>query len=128
VRLLLDTCTFLWVTITPDRLSETARRLFQDPGNTVYLSVTSAWEIAVKAALGKLSLPEAPQKFVPRAREDHGVESLALTEESALHLVSLPAIHRDPFDRMLVAQALQHGMVILTPDEEIQQYPVRTQW
>lgn len=128
MRLLLDTCTFLWIAVDADALSARARELFADPGNDALLSVVSAWEIAVKNRLGKLPLPEPVDRLVPALREKYGVESLLLDEESALHESRLPALHRDPFDRMLISQALVHGLVLLTPDSQIQKYPVRTTW
>lgn len=128
MRLLLDTATFLWVVSDAAELSEEAREIFADPGNEVYLSSVSAWEIAVKYALGKLPLPEAPVRFVPLQRKQHGIDPLQLDEEAALHLSRLPPLHKDPFDRMLVCQAVVHHLAILTPDELIEQYPVRTIW
>jgi PIN domain nuclease of toxin-antitoxin system len=128
VRFLLDTCTFLWIVAAAAELSQRSRELFSDPDNEVYLSSVSAWEIALKHALGRLPLPDPPGQFVPAERRRHGVEALALDEESALHLARLPGLHRDPFDRMLVCQALVHGLVILTPDPLITQYPVRAMW
>lgn len=128
MTLLLDTCTFLWVIAGAPEISSRARDLFSDPDNEVYLSAASAWEIALKHALGRLPLPDAPQRFVPDQRRRHGVEALAVDEESALHIGRLPLLHRDPFDRMLVSQAIVHGMSILGPDPLVAQYPVRTLW
>lgn len=128
MRFLLDTATFLWVISDAPDLSTHARELFVDPGNEVYLSAVSAWEIAVKFALGRLPLPEPPERFVPSQRKQHGIDSLPLDEESALHLARLPLLHKDPFDRMLVGQAIVHGLVILTPDRLVTQYPIRTMW
>jgi PIN domain nuclease of toxin-antitoxin system len=128
VRLLLDTCAFLWIAAGSDELSTHARACFVDPDNEVYLSAVSAWEIAVKHALDRLPLPESPTRFVPAERERHGIDALPLDEESALHLDRLPRLHRDPFDRMLVCQALVHGLTILSPDPLLSQYPVRTTW
>jgi len=128
VRLLLDTATFLWIIGDAPELSAAARERFRDPGNEVYLSAVSAWEIAVKHALGRLPLPSAPATLVPEARAAHGIEPLPLDEEAALQLGSLPPVHRDPFDRMLVCQAIIHGMALLTPDETIRRYPVRVLW
>jgi PIN domain nuclease of toxin-antitoxin system len=128
VRILLDTVTFLWaVTDAPD-LSDDARELFVDPGNEIYLSSVSTWEIVIKHSLGKLPLPEPPIRFVPALRKQHSIDALPLDEEATLHLTRLPALHRDPFDRMLVCQAIVHHLVILTPDELINQYSVRTMW
>ena len=128
MKLLLDTCTFLWLAADDRALSARARTLFQSAEHEAYLSVVSAWEIAVKHALGRLPLPAAPGAFVPGQREALGVESLPLDEESVLHAGRLPELHRDPFDRMLVCQAIVHGLTILTPDPLVVRYPARTLW
>ena len=98
------------------------------PANDVFLSAVSAWEIAVKHALGKLPLPDPPSRYVPKQRASRGIAPLPLDEDAALHLSLLPELHRDPFDRMLICQALAAGMLIVTPDPEIARYPVRTLW
>jgi len=128
VKLLLDTCTFLWIVAGHPRLSARARDLFRAPENEVFLSAASAWEIAVKHGLGRLTLPEAPERFVPAMREHHGIEPLSIDEESVLQTARLPALHRDPFDRLLVCQAIVHGMTLLTPDPLVTQYPARVMW
>jgi PIN domain nuclease of toxin-antitoxin system len=128
VKLLLDTCTFLWAAADPDRLSRRARALFLSREHEVYLSAASAWEIAIKQATGRLPLEQPPDRFVIEQREASGVAPLPVDEESALHISRLPALHRDPFDRLLVAQAIVHGMTILTPDPLVTQYPARTTW
>ena len=128
MRILLDTCTFLWIAAQAERLSDTALALFRDPANEVFLSSASAWEIVVKSTLGRLHLPEPPDAYVPRLRGRHQIRPLPLDEASALHLLRLPALHRDPFDRMLVCQAIVHGMTLLTPDVAITQYPANTKW
>lgn len=128
MKLLLDTCTFLWLLWDAPELSAPARDLFADPGNEAFLSVVSCWEIALKHSAGKLPLPAPPERLVPEQREKHGIATLPLDEESALRVTRLPPYHRDPFDRMLVSQAITGGLVILTPDEAIRGYPVRTAW
>jgi PIN domain nuclease of toxin-antitoxin system len=128
MKVLLDTCTFLWVINDSQRLTVKAVELFRAPEVEVYLSVASAWEIAVKFALGKVRLPAPPERLVPAEREARGILSLTIDEESALHLSRLPTLHRDPFDRILVSQAIVHGLTILTPDPLITQYPARTAW
>jgi PIN domain nuclease of toxin-antitoxin system len=128
MQVLLDTCAFLWIVGGARDLSARAREVFTDPENRVLLSAASAWEIAIKHRLGKLPLPAPPEEFVPLQREAHGIEVLPVDEEAALHLAKLPDLHRDPFDRMLVAQALVGGLVVATPDALIRQYPVRTIW
>lgn len=92
------------------------------------MSVVSSWEIAIKSGLKNLRLPEPVQVFLPRARIMHKIESLSLNEEAIVQLPRLPPLHRDPFDRILVCQAIAEGMAILTPDPLIAQYPVRTIW
>ena len=128
MRFLLDTATFLIATESTSRLSQPAREIIADPDEDLFLSVISAWEISLKHALGKLKLPMAPDRLVPIARERMGVEELPLREDAALRVGRLPDLHRDPFDRMLVSQAISMGMTIVTPDEAIRQYPVPTVW
>lgn len=128
MRLLLDTCAFLWIVGGATQLSARAREAFADPANEALLSAASAWEIAVKHRLGKLPLPCPPDEFVPVQRAAHGIEPWPVDEEAALHVAKLPDLHRDPFDRMLVAQAVVGGLVVLTPDAPIRQYAVRTLW
>lgn len=128
MRLLLDTCTFLWIAGDATELSARARALFRSPEHEVYLSAASAWEIGVKHALGRLPLPQPPGRFVPAMRELHGIESLTIDEESVLQADRLPPLHRDPFDRLLVCQAIVHGMTILSPDPLVAAYPVRVVW
>jgi len=128
MKLLLDTCTFLWIISDSPRLSRSAASLFLDRNNQRYLSAASAWEIGIKHAIGRLRLPEKPDIFVPKIRDRSGIASLDIDEESALHAARLPTLHSDPFDRMLVAQAIVHGMTILTPDPHIEQYAARVFW
>ena len=128
MRLLLDTCTFLWLATDAPQLSALARGHFVDPANAVFLSSVSAWEIALKHRLGRLPLPDPPDQLIPRLREEHGIAPLVLDEAAALTESRLPPLHRDPFDRMLVCQAIAEGLIIVTPDAAIRQYPVRTMW
>ena len=128
MNVLLDTCVFLWIVRGDSALSATARAMFSDPGNLVYLSAVSAWEITVKHKLGRLPLAEPPETYVPKERVKHRILPLDLTESSVLVLERLPDLHADPFDRMLVCQAIAHGMVLLTPDTQIQAYPVNSRW
>lgn len=128
MKLLLDTCTFLWAIRSPHELSLQARDLITDPHNEVFLSAISVWEIMVKVGLGTLKFAEPAARAVPRYREAHGFSSLALDDATVTQLPKLPALHRDPFDRMLVCQAIQHGFSLVTPDVKISQYPVRVVW
>ena len=128
MKLLLDTCTFLWLTRGSEELSRHAIEAFVDPKNEVYLSSVSAWEINVKYRLGTLSLPLSPDKFIPKERKRHMITRLDLSEQDTFHLLKLPTAHKDPFDRMLVCQAIEHSLTILTPDPLVTQYPIRSLW
>ncbi|MBI2890118.1 MAG: type II toxin-antitoxin system VapC family toxin [Nitrospirae bacterium] len=128
MRLLLDTCSFVWlITAAPD-LSPAARDACEDPANDIFLSSASVWEIVTKHGSGKIRLADAPDKIISTERKRLGIVSLALDDESALQAERLPLLHKDPFDRMLICQAIVHGLTILTPDGRIRQYPVRTLW
>jgi PIN domain nuclease of toxin-antitoxin system len=124
MRLLLDTHVFLWYITADPKLPDTFRAASQDPANELYLSVASIWEVVIKYDLGKLPLPAPPADYLPQQREAHGFASLSIDEGAMSHLAGLPALHRDPFDRLLVAQALQHGLTIATVDPEVAAYPV----
>jgi len=127
MRLLLDTCTFLWM-VSGESLSDVAAQAIREPSNEVLFSAVSAWEIVVKHGTGRLPLPEPPERFIPAERRLRGVAALAVDEDASFHLMRLPRLHRDPFDRMLICQAIAHGLFIVTPDPLITQYPVRTIW
>jgi PIN domain nuclease of toxin-antitoxin system len=128
VKLLLDTCAFLWFQADSPQLSPAARALILDSSNEVYLSAVSVWEIARKYAQGGLALPSHPSTLIPAVRENSGIASLSLTEADALAAEKLQLFHKDPFDRMLIAQALMGGLAILTSDHAFEPYPVRVIW
>jgi PIN domain nuclease of toxin-antitoxin system len=108
----------------PDRFRSETRKLLLDPGNELYLSAASSWEIAIKYALGKLPLPEPPATYVPSRMQSSGVMGLAIEHAHALHVDGLPTHHRDPFDRLLIAQAQLEAMSILSADRALALYPV----
>jgi PIN domain nuclease of toxin-antitoxin system len=126
VKLLLDTCALIWL-LTGERPLPARVRAAIDNGS-VALSAASAWEIAIKYAKGSLRLSQPPDRLLPAARERYDLTALSIDEESALHVAKLPPLHTDPFDRMLVSQAIVHGLTIVTPDPLITQYPARTIW
>jgi PIN domain nuclease of toxin-antitoxin system len=128
LKLLLDTCAFLWFLADSPQLSPTARAQILDPANEVYLSAVSVWEIARKYAQGGISLPSQPSSLIPAVRRDSGIASLSLTETDALAAEKLQLFHKDPFDRMLIAQALMGGLAIVTADRAFEPYPVRLIW
>jgi PIN domain nuclease of toxin-antitoxin system len=125
VKLLLDTHVFLWLQTEPERLGEHLR-LVQDQRNVLVVSAASSWEIAIKYQLGKLPLPEPPERYVPQRIRAIGAETAPIEHPHALAVSSLPAIHRDPFDRLLVAQAAMLGLTIMTADPALTEYPVAT--
>jgi PIN domain nuclease of toxin-antitoxin system len=124
MRLLLDTHVFLWYISADPQLPVAFRDAIRDPANEVYLSVASVWEAVIKYALGKLPLPDAPAEYLPRQRQAHRIATLPVEEAALAHLASLPPLHRDPFDRILIAQALQHGLQLVTVDDAVRAYPV----
>ncbi len=128
MRILLDTHTFLWFAVQPDLLSKTARTILKDSENDFFLSSISAWEIEQKCQIGKLPLPQAPAAIIEEFRNIYDFLPLAFDETAAFQLHKLPNIHNDPFDRMLICQAIQHSLGILTNDRFITQYPVKTLW
>ena len=128
MKLLLDTVTFLDAAFASKDISKRAKDLLLHPDSELYVSVVSCWEIAIKYSIGRLALPQTPDQFVPTHRTKLGAEMLPIDEESAFHVTRLPEIHKDPFDRILICQAIIHGMILLTPDERISRYPVRTAW
>lgn len=124
MKLLLDIHIFLWFISGDNRLPSSMRQVIEDEANEVYLSPVSVWEAIVKHNIGKLPLPQAPEKYLPLQRERHLIASLPLDEPSILQLAKLPAIHRDPFNRMLISQALQHKLTLVTMDTVISNYPI----
>jgi len=126
LRILLDTHAWLWTVSAPERLSSHARSLVEGREHDVYLSAASAWEIAIKYSQGKLRLPDPPLKYVPSRLEQFGFVTLSIDQAHALHVSTLPVHHRDPFDRLLVAQAQLEHLPILTSDPAFAAYDVRT--
>ncbi len=124
MRLILDTHVFLWYITADPKLPASFLAASRDPANEVYLSVVSIWEAVIKYQLGKLPLPAAPADYLPRQRDAHGIGSLSIDEGAMRHLATLPPLHRDPFDRLLVSQALQHELTVATVDSDVAAYPV----
>jgi len=126
---LLDTCALIWLVNGDRQLSSEAARLCGDPESQLCVSAASAWEIALKSARRKLSLRVSPEVWWGRALEQHELEELPVTSRIAISAAALEEIHNDPFDRVLVATASEHGLIILTPDRVISQYRnVRVVW
>ena len=128
MRALLDTQTFLWWNTNDPQLTAVVRDIIADGNNEIFLSAASAWEIAIKAAGGRLVLPESPEKYVAARLTLHRFQGLPIQLSHALRVYSLPEIHRDPFDRLLIAQSQLEKMPILTADENISSYEVEVIW
>jgi PIN domain nuclease of toxin-antitoxin system len=128
VKLLLDTQCWLWMQASPERFSPAARDIVDDPDSVLLLSPVSAWEIATKYAQGRLALPVPPAEYVPSRMKSSGVDALPLQHSHALQVAVLPWHHRDPFDRLLIAQAQVEGLAILSADRRLAAYDVQLQW
>ena len=122
--LLLDTHVFLWFISGDSRVPDIFREAILQSENSVFLSAASVWEIMIKYNLGKLPLPESPEMYIPRQREIHMIASLPITETSLNHLIKLPNLHGDPFDRCLISQALSNDLTLVTTDPAIMKYDV----
>jgi PIN domain nuclease of toxin-antitoxin system len=122
MKLLLDTHLLLWAAAMPRRLSRAARALLADPEHELLFSAASIWEVTIKAAMGRPGF-RADARLLRRGLLDNGYVEVPVTSQHALELDSLPAIHRDPFDRILVAQARVEGVALVTTDEVVAQYP-----
>lgn len=123
-RLLLDTHVWLWSIISPDRLGREGLRLLEDTDNELYLSSASSWEIAIKYRLGRLPLPEPPHTFIPPRLMRDGIKPLSVEHHHACQVANLPDLHRDPFDRLLIAQAQTEQLVFITADRMLRDYDV----
>lgn len=124
MRALLDTHVFLWLLTARRRLAVSVLDRLADPASEVFISAATAWEIAIKHELGWLTLPEPAADYVPRRVAAMDGRELPISHADALDAGALPRLHRDPFDRLLVAQARRHGMVLVTADPAITQYDV----
>ena len=123
MKLLLDTHIFLWLIDDDKRLSEQYRQAIQNPNNEKFLSVVSIWECVIKYQIGKLDFPSSPETYLPKERRKHLIKTLTVDENSIAQLIRLPLLHKDPFDRLIMAQALQHDLTIMTEDKLILAYP-----
>lgn len=128
MKVLLDTCTLLWATLSPSMLSPQARDLIADETNTVLVSAASAWEIATKTRLGKLAGAERLEENYLETMHAAGYTPLSIETEHALRAGRMTAEHRDPFDRMLAAQAIALDIPILSPDTQLDQFTIRRIW
>jgi PIN domain nuclease of toxin-antitoxin system len=128
MNLLLDSCVFIWLAASPNNLSANAKRAISDSRNELWLSHASIWEIHLKHLAGKLTLPEKPRLWFPRQMAVWSVKDRPLDLESLHGTADLPLIHKDPFDRLLAAQARAHGMKLVSSDDCFPQYGIKVLW
>ena len=128
MRLLLDTCTLIWLAAEPERLSRPAARAIDDADNSLLVSHASIWEIYNKCSSGKLKLPGRPHRWISHQLAARGADECPIERTALDRMSELPLHHRDPFDRILAAQALLHGLTIVTPDAAFDPYGVRRVW
>ena len=128
MRLLLDTCAVLWYFEGSERITAPLRDTLTDPANEVYVSDVSALEVVIKHKLGKLSLNSPPNTFWNVLVRKHALTPLPISLEDMFRWHELPLLHRDPFDRLLIAQALNGNLDLVTPDPLIKQYDIRVRW
>ena len=128
MNILLDTHIFLWWITDAPKISKTAYEFICDSNNTVYWSAVSSWEVSIKYALGRLPLPDVPEIFLASEIAQNRIESLPIFDVHAFRAGQLPLHHRDPFDRMIVAQAQVESLVLLTNDPRMSLYDVNVQW
>lgn len=128
MRALLDTHVLLWWLVEEARLSATARQAIADPASELFLSAASTWEIAIKVGLGRLRLPSPLRSLIPKVLREQSIQPLPISNAHAVAVADLPPHHRDPFDRMLVAQARLEKLVILSSDPVFARYGARTAW
>lgn len=122
MKLLLDTHLLLWAAGAPEQLSMQARELIEEPGNELFFSAASLWEIAIKRGLGRSDF-HVDARVLRRSLLDNGYKELPITSEHAVAIDTLPPFHKDPFDRILVAQAMVEGITLLTTDAQVARYP-----
>jgi len=128
MKYLLDTMVWLWSVGPSEKIGAAGRQVFEDGTSEIYLSAVSSWEIAIKARLGKYKLPETPGRYVSKKLDQQGIRPLPVTLDHSLKVFSLPLYHHDPFDHLLIAQAILERMVILTSDRFFEKYPVEVLW
>ncbi|MCB1191541.1 MAG: type II toxin-antitoxin system VapC family toxin [Leptospiraceae bacterium] len=125
MKFLIDTHIFLWYITNDNRLDLGFKNIIIDKTNEIYLSVVSIWEMLIKAKLGKLFIPQPYYKFIVEQLEQHKIDVLAVNKIELVHLESLPEIHKDPFDRIMICQSIEYNHILLTDDNNILKYPIK---
>ena len=122
MKILVDTHIFLWLVDDSKRLSDRNRQIIHNLDNEIFLSVVSIWECVIKYQVGKLNFSSSPEIYLPIQRRKHFIKTLTVDENSIARLINLPLLHRDPFDRLIMAQALQNDLIVMTEDKAILAY------
>ncbi len=128
MKYLLDTVAWLWSVHADERLGDGAREILANGKEEIYLSAASSWELSIKMRLGKLNFPGPPAQVVPAFMAKQGLLSMAVTHLHAVKVYDLPAHHSDPFDRLIIAQAMVEEMTVLTSDRIFEKYPIDVVW
>jgi PIN domain nuclease of toxin-antitoxin system len=128
MRYLLDTMVWLWSVGPTDKIGSAGLAILANGKEDIYLSAASSWEIAIKTKLGKYELTEPPGRYVPKRLTQQGIQPLPITQAHSLKVYDLPLHHQDPFDRMIIAQAIAEQMTVLTADRVFGKYPVDVVW
>ncbi|PYV61020.1 MAG: PIN domain nuclease [Acidobacteria bacterium] len=128
MKYLLDTVVWVWSVHSAERINKVGFDILESGDEEVYFSAASIWELSIKLRLGKLSLPEPPARYIPKRLGQQGIRTLSVTPTHALRVYDLPTHHHDPFDRLLIAQALTEEMVILTADRAFEKYQTQLVW
>ena len=128
MKILLDTHVFLWIIFDATGLSAKAKKIFLDEGNDLFLSLASMWEIAIKCSLGKLTLKQPMAKFLPEQLQENSIMQLEISFRHIVGVAALPFHHRDPFDRLIISQAIQENLPILSSDTAFDAYNIQRLW
>jgi PIN domain nuclease of toxin-antitoxin system len=128
MKYLLDTMVWLWSVGPVENIGGRGREILADGDAEIYLSSASCWEVAIKTQAGKYALPEPPTRYIPKRLAQQGIRALAISHAHALKVYDLALHHRDPFDRLIIAQAITEEMSVLTADRIFEKYPVHVVW
>jgi len=128
MKYLLDTMVWLWSVGPSETIGKAGLEVITNGEEELYLSAASVWEVAIKVRIGKFKLPEVPALYVPNRLTTQGIRTLSITQSHALKVYDLPLHHRDPFDHLIIAQAIVEGMTVLTADRAFGKYPVDVLW
>jgi PIN domain nuclease of toxin-antitoxin system len=128
MRLLLDTHTLIWFDSEPDQLSDACRSILADPNNSLVLSIASIWEMQIKCQAGRLNLRMPLSRLIDEQSQNNGLEILPIKAQHVYELQNLPDVHRDPFDRIMIAQAIVENLLFVSKDSVLGGYPVQQVW